>query len=59
MVPAYGCCNWWGYEKDFGDGPFRWVVTQGKKGPVLGVSRAFTLPGGANETVRITVSPGP
>jgi hypothetical protein len=47
------------HEKDFGDGPFRWVVTQGKDGPVLGASRAFNLPGGANETVRVTVSPGP
>jgi hypothetical protein len=47
------------HEKDFGDGPFRWVVTQGKDGPVLGASRAFNLPGGANEMVRVAVSPGP
>ncbi len=54
-----GYQRWWVHEKDFGDGPFRWVVTQGKDGPVLGVSQAFNLPGGANETVQVTVSPGP
>jgi hypothetical protein len=48
--------RWWVAEKDFGDGPFRWAVTQGQGGPVLGVSQAFNLPGGANETVQVTVS---
>jgi hypothetical protein len=52
-----GYQRWWVHEKDYGDGPFRWVITQGKDGPVLGISRAFNLPGGTNETVRVTVSP--
>jgi hypothetical protein len=48
--------RWWVAEKDFGDGPFRWVITQGKDGPALGTSQAFNLPDGANETVQVTVS---
>jgi hypothetical protein len=51
-----GYRRWWVHEKDFGYGPFRWVVTQGQDGPVLGASQTFNLPGGANETVRVTVS---
>lgn len=47
---------WWVAQKDFGDGPFRWVVTQGKGGPVLGTSNSFNLPAGANETVQIGVA---
>lgn len=48
--------RWWVAEKDFGDGPFRWVMKHGIEGPVLGTSEAFNLPGGANETVRAAVS---
>jgi len=48
-----GSRRWWVAEKDFGSGPFRWVVTQGKGGPVLGTSQSFTLPAGANETVGV------
>jgi hypothetical protein len=48
--------RWWVAEKDFGDGPFRWVVTQDKNGPALGVSEPFALPTGASETVRIVVN---
>jgi hypothetical protein len=51
-----GYQRWWVHEKDFGNGPFRWVVRQGKDGPVLGISQAFNLPGGTNEAVRVTVS---
>ncbi|MBN1218525.1 MAG: hypothetical protein JXM69_06345 [Anaerolineae bacterium] len=47
--------RWWVAEKDFGDGPFRWVVTRGPGGAELGASQPFNLPGGANETVRVTV----
>jgi hypothetical protein len=46
--------RWWVAEKDFGDGPFRWVVTWGPGGAELGASQPFNLPGGANETVRVT-----
>jgi hypothetical protein len=48
--------RWWVHEKDFGRGPFRWAITQGQGGLVLGVSQAFNLPGGANQTVQVTVS---
>ena len=53
---ATGYKVWWVEAKDFGKGPFRWVVTQGENGPVLGASDPFKLPGGAGERVRITVS---
>lgn len=48
--------RWWVAEKDFGDGPFRWAVRQGKSGLVLGASQPFNLPDDANETVQVTVS---
>jgi hypothetical protein len=41
--------------KDFGTGPFRWVVTQGKNGRPLATSALFNLPGVANETMRIEI----
>ena len=55
-VGASGYQLWWVAAKDFGTGPFRWVVKQGSGGPVLGTSEVFNLPGGANETVQVTVS---
>jgi len=51
---GYRC--WWVAEKDFGTEPFQWVVRSGQDGPVLGVSQAFNLPGGANETVQVNVT---
>jgi hypothetical protein len=51
--------RWWVAAKDFGTGPFRWAVTQGPGGPLLGVSAPFNLPGGANETVQVATSPQP
>jgi hypothetical protein len=52
-----GARRWWVAAKDFGSGPFRWAVTQGPGGSVLGVSQPFALPGAANETLRVTVTP--
>jgi hypothetical protein len=49
--------RWWVEAKDFGKGPFRWVVKDGAEGAELGVSVPFHLPGRANETVRVAVSP--
>jgi hypothetical protein len=55
-LDSNGLRRWWAAEKDFGDGPFRWVVTQGKGGPVLGTSQSFYLPAGANETVWVKLT---
>jgi hypothetical protein len=52
---AQGDKRWWVAAKDFGTGPFRWVVKQGFNGPVLGMSAPFNLPGGADEIVQVTV----
>lgn len=35
---------WWVEQKDFGKGPFRWVIQQGEGGPVVATSAPFTLP---------------
>jgi hypothetical protein len=50
--------SWWVDRKDFGAGPFRWVVSESAAGPVLGASQPFSLPSGANQVMVITVSPG-
>jgi hypothetical protein len=50
--------RWWVAARDFGKGPFRWVVSQGQGGPALGVSQPFNLPGEANQVVPVTVSLG-
>jgi hypothetical protein len=48
--------RWWVAAKDFGKGPFRWAVTQGQGGSLLGVSTPFNLPSEANQTVQVVVS---
>jgi hypothetical protein len=58
MLDETGRCRWWVAAKDFGSGPFRWVITRGKGGPVLGTSESFHLPASANETVRVVISAG-
>jgi hypothetical protein len=45
--------RWWVAAKDFGSGPFRWVVTRGPAGPVVAASSPFNLPVEAYETVRV------
>ena len=47
--------RWWVAEKDFGSGPFRWVITQGSGGPEAGASRPFHLPDEANQALRVEV----
>ncbi len=54
-----GRCRWWVAAKDFGRGPFRWVITQGKGGPAIYTSELFYLPTGATETMQVVVSVGP
>ncbi len=53
-----GSGRWWVHPKDFGTGPFRWVVRQGPGGSVLGSSLPFQLPGAANQVTRVTLAPG-
>ena len=48
--------RWWVHPKDFGSGPFRWVVAQGRGGVVWGVSQPFSLPASANQVGRVTVA---
>ena len=58
VLDQNGGQRWWVAEKDFGKKSFRWLVTQGLGGPVLGASTPFNLPAGANETVQVAVTVG-
>lgn len=57
--PLNGSANrvWWVAAKDFGRGPFRWAVTQGPSGSLLGASATFNLPTQPDQTVQVVVSP--
>lgn len=48
--------QWWVAPKDFGKGPFRWVVTRGPGGPPAGVSAPFNLPVGAGQRVQVMLT---
>jgi hypothetical protein len=48
---------WWVVGKDFGTGPFRWVVYHQAGGKVWATSRSFTLPAGAGQWVHVNVAP--
>ncbi len=51
-----GYVRWAVEAKDFGTGPFRWVVrTGGPTGVVVGSSESFSLPAGAGETLQVQV----
>jgi hypothetical protein len=50
-----GSGRWWVHPKDFGAGPFRWIVTRGPGGAELGSSEPFNLPGQPNQTAQQTV----
>jgi hypothetical protein len=52
-LPADGRQLWWVAPKDFGTGPFRWVITQGQNGPVLGVSNQFIMPTVEGQTLMV------
>lgn len=58
MLDARGSRRWWVAAKDFGTGPFRWVVSQGPGGPVLGISQSFNLPSEAGQVLLVTASLG-
>ena len=47
--------RWWVHPKDFGTGPFRWVVMQSVDGAVVGTSEPFRLPGEANQVVQVEI----
>ncbi len=51
--------QWWVHPKDFGSGPFRWIVSQGQNGVMLGASQSFDLPPLANQTFQVSVSLSP
>ena len=48
--------RWWVAPQHFGAGPFRWVVTQEKDGPVWSVSQPFLLPGEADSLLVVESS---
>lgn len=53
-----GTRQWWVDAKDFGTGPFRWVVFSDFDGnSILGASTSFKLPSQANKTLFVSVSP--
>ncbi|NJN98858.1 MAG: hypothetical protein HC875_34575 [Anaerolineales bacterium] len=47
--------RWWVHPKDFGTGPFRWVVSGGPGGAELESSEPFNLPGQPNQTMQQTI----
>lgn len=47
--------SWFVEQKDFGKGPFRWVVDDGPGGRLLATSQVFYLPTKADEVIRIEV----
>ena len=51
-----GAKTWWVAPRDFGTGPFRWLVTAGNSGTALAASEPFTLPARSANTVSIDVS---
>ena len=50
-----GIKTWWVDPKDFASGPFRWVLSQGDHGSILGTSAPFKLPGAQGEVLIIRV----
>lgn len=54
-----GSSRWWVHPKDFGTGPFRWVVRTGPEGPQWATSASFNLPGQPNETLQVGAAPNP
>jgi hypothetical protein len=50
-----GTKRWWVAQKDFGTGPFRWVVRRGQEGALLAASQPFSLPRAKGETVRVGI----
>jgi hypothetical protein len=51
--------RWWVDTKDFGKGPFRWVIYRTQADLILAESGPFYLPRTADETVMIEALPEP
>jgi hypothetical protein len=51
-----GCKVWWVAEDDFGSGPFRWAVTDGKSDKPIAASNSFNLPAHRNEQVLVEIT---
>ena len=51
-----GSRQWWVAPKDFGTGPFRWVVQQGPDGTIVGMSEPFHLPQQAHNVLRVVAA---
>ncbi len=49
--------RWWVHPKDFGTGPFRWIITRGKGGPAQSASEVFHLPASANQVLQVEMAP--
>jgi hypothetical protein len=54
-----GFQSWGVFPSEFGRGPFRWVVSQGSGGKIVGESAQFNLPAQQKETVTVRVSVTP
>lgn len=50
-----GYRRWWVHPKDFGTGPFRWVIYASPGGVLIAAGEPFKLPQFPNETVRVEV----
>ena len=55
IAEGAGLKTWWVAEKDFGTGPFRWVVRHGQHGEYPTASETFTLPSAIGATLSIDV----
>jgi hypothetical protein len=53
------CKKWWVNARDFGTGPFRWVVYLGQNGPEAGRSDSFLMPHVAMQTQQVAVTIAP
>lgn len=53
-LDASGERTWWVSERDFGRGPFRWLVFDAPDGSLLLTSEAFMLPDNPNQVLMVT-----
>lgn len=51
-----GTQRWWVAPKDFGTGPFQWIILSGPNGKLLTASSPFYLPTLANDVVQVAVT---
>jgi hypothetical protein len=47
---------WWVYETNLGQGPFRWLVYEGRGGRLIAAGDSFHLPASVNQQSTIEVS---